>query len=382
MTAIGRYCDLHGVTAEENLEEGMDFRLPRYRREVFLRFYEFHLRYRAHPGCVYYLLPYLAKALDLGIEERLWFAYINGNTQNPVTSSLIFREFPSLEKLDLDKLARWFGANYERLAFDTDRRYFKKSFLDCVRNYKRLVDRGAAGSQAAFFRINTVEGDPHETFRRLWTMANRDYVYFGRLSVFSYLEYLRIAGIEVDCDRLFLGDLQGSKSHRNGLCKVLGRDDLDWHDSNPSFDGKYEPALLNWLEVEGALLVEEARSRFAGESFARDVGYFTLESALCTYKSWHRPNRRYPNVYNDMLVDRIRLAEKSWGPQDLFWKARKAMIPERLRLEDTPTDLGVKPEKQNHYRLTGQVIMMDVDWSCFRNDYNDGVRTRAASRKP
>lgn len=34
-------------------------------------------------------------------------------------------------------------------------------------------------------------------------------------------------------------------------------------------------------------------------------GDFTLESALCTYKSWHRPNRRYVNVYSDMLHGRI-----------------------------------------------------------------------------
>ena len=374
---LGRHGELTNQREESQLEAGMDFRLPRYRREVFLRFYEFHLRYRAHPGCVYYLLPYIAEQTKLGIEERLWFAYINGNTQNPVTSSIIFREFPSFEKLDRTKLTRFFGEHYDRLAFDTDRRYFKKSFLDCVKNYKQLVDRAADGNQEQFFRAHSVAGDAEATFRNLWAMANRSYIYFGRLSVFSYLEYLRIAGVEVDCDQLFLDDLQGSKSHRNGLCKVLGRDDLDWHESNPSFDGKYSGQLLDWLKGEGSRLLYEARLRCVGQTYARDVGYFTLESALCTYKSWHRPNRRYPNVYNDMLVDRIRLAEKSWGKQDVFWAARRATLPEHLRLEDTPNDVGVKPEKQNHYRLTGQVIMMDRDWPCFRNDYNEKRRSAA-----
>ena len=72
------------------LEKGMDFRLPEYRREVFLRFYEFHLKYRSHPGGVYYLMPFLSDKEGWNLEERLWFAYINGNTQNPVTSYLIF----------------------------------------------------------------------------------------------------------------------------------------------------------------------------------------------------------------------------------------------------------------------------------------------------
>jgi hypothetical protein len=33
----------------------------------------------------------------------------------------------------------------------------------------------------------------------------------------------------------------------------------------------------------------------------------------CTYKSWHRPNRRYPGVYLDMFHDRIKNAETTWA---------------------------------------------------------------------
>jgi len=29
--------------------------------------------------------------------------------------------------------------------------------------------------------------------------------------------------------------------------------------------------------------------------------------------------------------------------------------------------------KQDHYRNTGQVIMMDKEWDCFKNNYNDYV---------
>jgi len=43
-------------------------------------------------------------------------------------------------------------------------------------------------------------------------------------------------------------------------------------------------------------------------------------------------------------------------------------------LEVNPADVGVKPEKQNHYRQTGQVIMMDEFDPVFKNDYNDRRR--------
>ena len=73
----------------------MDFRLKQNRREVFLRFYEFHLRYRAHPGAVYQFIPFLSKRFDWDIETRLWYATLNGMTQYPMTSLAILQAFPA-----------------------------------------------------------------------------------------------------------------------------------------------------------------------------------------------------------------------------------------------------------------------------------------------
>jgi len=351
-----------------DLREGMDFRDHQYRREVFLRFYEFHLKHRSHPGAVYYIMPYLRGKCGWTLEQALWFAYLNGNTQNPVTSWLIMREFPCVHTTSIEKLTEWFNAYWSRLQFDTDRRHHKRIFPQAVAKYQALV----GDSQEAYFLRKCTFADEQRNFRQLWA-AKGEFYGFGRLSMFSYLEYLRIMGLPIQCDSLFLTDLEGSKSHRNGLCKVLGRDDLDWHDSNPSFPG-YSKAVLGWLEEEAVTLLREANDRLCSASFSRDVGYFTLESALCTYKSWHRPNRRYPNVYNDLLHDRIRWAEMRWGERlDMFWDCRKAALPEYLRLEDTAGDPGVSPVKQNWYRETGQVILMDREWSCFKNDYGRKV---------
>ena len=367
-SAPGRFCVLNGIREEADLRQGMDFRLPQYRREVFLRFYEFHLKYRAHPGAVYYVFPYLRDNLGWTTEQAYWFAYINGCTQNPVTSWLIWSEFPDLPKSE-EVLERWFKENYAKLEFDTDRRYSKKDFLIMVKDY--LANLGGR-NQEEFF-LGSLGLDERANFRQTWDRVINGFLLFGRLSTFSYLEYLRILGTPIDCDQLFLDDMSGSKSHRNGLCKVLGRDDLDWHDSNPGFDG-YSRSVLDWLKVEGETLLGEARQRLASREFSRDVGYFTLESTLCNYKGWHRVNRRYPNVYNDMFHGRIRRAEERWGDRfGVFWEARRSNQPEYLRLEDCPLDPGVVPRKQNHYLLTGQPIMMDREWDCFRNGFNGGT---------
>ena len=329
-----------------------DYRLNEHRREVFLDFYEYHLRNRGHAGAVYYAFPYLFKRLNMTREQKLWFVFINGCSQNVVTTYLLFKRFPDLNENTLKGIRQYFRENYALFGWDTDRRYVKNKFEECIVSY---IENLAGRSQEEYFDSIANSDDKYENFRNLWEVVMRDFKYFGRLATFSYLEYLRIAGIHLDCDRLFLEDITGSKSHRNGLCKVLGRDDLDWHgDVTP----EYTEDMIEWLTKEGEQLIEEARQRTDHE----DVSYFTLETTLCCYKGWHRVNRRYPNVYNDMFYDRIRYAELKWGYEEdftIFWDARKEYLPKHLRLEDNLLDRGLCKEKQNHYRLTGEVIMME-----------------------
>jgi len=365
---IGRYSDLMDVADVEDLEPGMDFRRPEYRRETFLRFYGFHLKYGSHPGVVYALIPWLAKQLHWSTEDALWFAFINGCTQHPVTSYIIMRRFPDPAWLDHELLDAWFNDNFTRLGWDTDRRHQKAGFPACVRSYR---DELAGRSQWDFFQEECGGvGDEYEFFRRAWALVRNHFYSFGRLSTFSYLEYLRICGVPLNCDQLFLDDMSGSKSHRNGIAKILGRDDLDWY-VETGFQGQYGRGQVEWLAEEADILLQEARWRYRNEPFAYHVNYFTLESAFCTYKSWHRPNRRYPNCYVDMLHNRIVSMQERWPGEglELFWHARAELFPEHLLLERQPGDVGLKPEKQNWYRNTGEVICMGRDDPTFVNGY-------------
>ena len=364
---IGRWSELTLQPEISKLEKGMDFRRPIYRREVFLRFYEFHLKYNSHPGAVYFAFPWLADKLKMDMETKLWFAFINGCSQNIVTTYIIFQKYPNLKEVKLEQLSSWWSDNQHKFkagsGWDTDRKYFKygkTGFPNCVASYKENVDK--FGTQVDMFNELNNTSDKYKNFEKTWDYVRKNFMSFGRLSAFSYLEYLRIQGLNIDCNSLFLDDIDGSRSHRNGLCKVLGRDDLDWWKQ----DLKYQPETIEWLKKEGEILLNEAKARINH----KDLSYFTLESTFCCYKSWHRPNRRYPNVYMDMFHDRIRYAESEWGKNfDLFWEMRKDCLPTHLRQEDTSGDPGLSKEKQNHYLHTGQVIMMDKEWECFENDF-------------
>jgi hypothetical protein len=79
----------------------------------------------------------------------------------------------------------------------------------------------------------------------------------------------------------------------------------------------------------------------------------------------------------DMFYNRIKYAEGEWPNIDfnLFWQMRKECLPDHLRLEYNTKDPGLCTEKQNHFRLTGQPIMMHKDWECFKNGFNDKIET-------
>lgn len=347
------------------LPPGADFRRPEYRREVFQRFYSFHLKYRTHPGCVYFVLPYLARELGWDLEQRLWAAYLNGNTQNPVTTFLLMQQGdrPAMA----DKVLAFYKENFKKLQWDTDRRHHKSKLEVAVSSYLREIEHHAGGTQEQFWRH---WAETRGGWAEVWTAARRLWG-FGRLSAWSYLEYVRIlARPEIampDSNTLYLHDIDGSQSHRNGLCVVLGRDELVWDGTlNPgSKPDVYTPDILAELQGASTELLHEAEQRNPGHP---DVGRLTLESALCTYKSWHKPNRRYPNVYTDMLHDRLRWAEGHWGQRfELIWEARFNSLPMRLLQEHNPKDPGLCPEKQNFYRENGCPVMMSVDWPVFDN---------------
>ena len=367
MRELGRWSEINREAEIGVLDAGLDFRLPEYRRAVFKRFYDFHTRYRSHPGGVYYLMPEISRRAGFTEEDKLWFAFINGNTQNPVTSWIIFNQFPNVSKAG--DILGWFNKEWHRLQFDTDRRYQKKLFPMSSEKYMHLT----RGNQEEYFHKLYARATGKAAFNPLWQTVTGKFLGFGRLAAYSYTEYLVVMGLPVECDSLMLWDMGGSKSHRNGLSIVLGRDDLDWHASNPSFNGEYGNDLLTWLESEADVLLSECKSfsKTTENPYVHEMGYHTFESALCTYKSWHRPNRRYPNVYNDMLHERIVHAQYLWPDMDLsmFWDIRKDVLPKHLRLEDNPRDCGLHPSKQNHYLNTGEVIMMDTEFPEFKNNW-------------
>lgn len=329
-----------------------DWRLPAHRREAFLRFYAFHLEHRAHPGMVYSWLPAIADHLNADDDQRAWIVWLNANTQNPVTTLLLLQQ--------ADHPARWrkvvdfWNKHFVDLQWDTDRRHQKSKFGEAT-------ERWAAGRRPGD-RWRSLE-----TWPAAWNYAT-SLPYMGRLSAWSMIEYARILfGPAVpDAPTMLLGDKAGSRSHRNGLALVDGYDSTFWG-VNDTPVGLYTDLEILADELLADVTVD---STHAAEGISR----LSLESALCTYKGWHKPRRRYPGVYADMAYDRLLWAEARHGRRfDVLWDARERDLPEYLRLEASPYDPGCVPAKQDHYRLTGQPVMMERTYHDMQSEFRWAV---------
>lgn len=333
-----------------------DWRLPENRREAFQRFYSFHLKYKSHPGMVYSFLPAIAEAYDLDGDGRAWLAWLNGNTQNPAMSLLLLEAAP--RPRDWHKAVEFWNDNFKLMDFDTDRRHQKSKFGEATEKW--AAEFGGSPFYGWFEAgVDGWEGSWKHSLSQ---------PYMGRLSAWSMMEYARILldGIVPDMGSWLLEDKSGSRSHRNGVALVAGYDSVYWEADDADMLG-----VVGQLTQFADELLEEARERNPGHP---DVGRLTMESALCTYKSWHKPNRRYPNVYADMAYNRLKKAEARFGKRfDILWEARQRDLPPELRLEDRPNDPGLCAIKQNHYLETGQVVMMHHDFPDMKNAFNTNV---------
>lgn len=301
-----------------------DYRQLDNRREYFDSLYKMNLQHGVMPGLVYLYMPELAKRYNWDAEQKLWFAFLNGMTQNPITSLRLFTRLPSVPPADatLVNFEAWFNAEWDTLQFDTDRRYQKKDTAEAIRRYAALV--AMHGTQESLLT---------GTYEQLWKLVYENYHGFGRLSSFSYLEYVKIMGYGADCDDLLFGDKSGSKSHRNGMLLLLGKDELVWDKRLPNGqDGNYPEfgKMCGWLASQSDAHLKEFYTTYYPHWA---VSRFTFESNLCTFKN-HFFGRRYPGVYADMAQERIEWADaRGQSAYTAVFKDMRTALPDWLRVE-------------------------------------------------
>lgn len=298
---------------------GNDYRPLSQRREGFLQFYAASV---ACGDCdpALWLISYLNDRFEYSVEERLWFAWLY-HTYNVPTAFVYKNEFPDEELASVDRFTQWNNENYARLRYQVDTKWSKGHLPVMYQSYTDWV--GASTQEAKFEAI--CNNSPEANFEALWNIVKGSWYKFGRYTAFFYLQTLKhTCGVNIECPTLFLNDYSGSKSHRNGLCLALGKD--EW------VNEKLVAAEYQWLGDAGAELLREAQHRWP--AFASRFDNFSMETALCAYKKLHRIKKgRYVGYYLDRQSEEIMKAESDgWQGIDweVVWQAREEVIGPEL----------------------------------------------------
>jgi hypothetical protein len=101
-----------------------DYRLPENNREAFIRWYAWSLKYDDCDPAVW-CTNYLHNRYEHNDEERIWLAWLYGNTYQLPTAWVLKNEFPDYELATVDRITQWNTANYKRLRYQTDTKWNK-----------------------------------------------------------------------------------------------------------------------------------------------------------------------------------------------------------------------------------------------------------------
>ena len=323
----------------------MDYRLQQNRREAFIRWYAWSLKYDDCDPAVW-CTNYLHTRYEHNDEERIWLAWLYGNTYQLPTAWVLKNEFPDFELATVDRMEQWNATNYKRLRYQTDTKWNKGHLPAMFESYQKFI-----GNKTQRERLESYYGDNEEAnFENLWEGIKSSLHKFGRYSTWFYLQHLRhTAGIRVSPTSLMLSDFDGSRSHRNGLLYALGREDL--------VDRKLTAGEYLDLERESKSILEETRNRFP--SLKNEIDFFTMETCLCSFKKIFRAHHgRYLGYYLDRQAEEIKQAEKDgwYGIDwDVLWQARNETID--LRLDQ---DRGIDKDRFSSFLNTGK--LENLEW--------------------
>lgn len=287
------------------------------RKQDFINWYKWSLSIKDCDPAIY-MTNYLFKRFEHNKEQKLWISWIYGTTYYLPTAWVIWNEFPDMELVGVERLREWNNNNYKRLRYQTDTKWNKGHLPAQFESYKQWV--GDKTQEEAFAGLIQPKS-PEVSFLNLWGEVKDKFHKFGRYSTWFYLQTLKqCCGLPIEPTNLMLEDFDGSRSHRNGLCMALGKD--EWYDK------KLSSLELVHLNEQAALILQEVKKDFP------NTDYFDMETCLCSFKKLFRiKHGRYLGYYLDRQAEEIKQCESDgwagidWQP---MWDARNETLNSRL----------------------------------------------------
>lgn len=306
------------------------------RKETFVRWFGRSLEIEDCDSSLY-MTNYFFDRFEYNKEQRLWLTWLYGNTYYWPTAYIIWNEFPDMHLVGVERLENWNNENYKRLRYQTDTKWNKGHLPAQFLSYKSWV--GERTQREALTKDFTE--NPVDNFYKLWKEVN-SWHKFGRYTSWFYIQTLKqCCDINIDVDSLWFHDHSGSRSHRNGMCYAIGKD--DW------VDKKLDKEQIAYLESEAKEILQEVKLRYP--HVAEKADFFAMETCLCSFKKLFRKSRgRYLGFYLDRQAEEIKKVEQDgwdgidWKP---LWQAREETVEKQWLTNE------IKKYKMEWYLDTG-----------------------------
>lgn len=307
----------------------IDWRLPEYRMEGFLRYYVWRIVHDDLDQGRW------SRALAKGknIEQRLWISFLFGQTYSTPLTYAFYHFFPDPAKINLDELKTWTDENYTRSKYGTDTKYNKGYFHQITESYFKWLDKIVQNRdqfKAFTSLINNVESERFNNFHILFNIPVKNWYKFGRMCSWLWAQTLNeiVPEIYQEPDTMFI-DNGSSWSVWNGMSFI-------YNDENKYLKSKerdYSPSkddikLFLDREKEVYNLIENYEY---SKKYNIKPDYFLIESALCQIKKVHQ-GRDYVGHTSGDFTNRGRIFQELFPDVDWsIYKAAVASLPDITR---------------------------------------------------
>lgn len=308
-----------------------------FREETFFDWFLWSVKYGDCDPSIW-IINYLFERLEFNTEQKLWFAWLYGNTYNVPCTWVLWNEFPDFENCDVERIRIWQNNNYKNIKYQIDTKWNKGHLDSMFISYKKIMGK----NQEQFFKKN-LTNDPIRNYHFLYDFVIKNFHKFGRYITWFYLQSLRSnCGINIEPDSLLFSD-RGSESHRNGMIYAVGKDsyvDKPYKDLSDKF--------FNYLEGRGRKLLRRMKK------FYPTISFFEMETVLCSYKKLFREHSfRWKGYYLARQLDDIQKFEKlNWSgiDWDLLHQARREVLHKEL------VNMNLKFMKKNELFYNGGIV--------------------------
>jgi hypothetical protein len=231
-------------------------------------------------------LKYVCDRFELNPEQQYWLAFLYGCSYSAVTTFHMYNEFPDPDRVNLNRMERWWKANRQHTIFQTDRARVRSNnqFVPAVASYLKLT----RGSQARYFNVS----HPAEMYERITAIYT-----FGRFTAFNMLDAINA----LTPTRVILPflNLREARSCRNGVAWAIGREDL-------VTKGRLTPRHLLTLHEACKRIVRTHRGNI-----------FNIETTLCAYAKYKK-GQRFVGYYIERMRKEL-LAYQAAAPDGVCW---------------------------------------------------------------